>query len=40
MQHVLEAGVMHTVFLWGRSEGKRPIGRPMHRWEENIEMIL
>jgi len=24
----------------GRPEGKRPPGRPRHRWENNIEMDL
>jgi len=24
--------------LVGRSEGKRPLGRPSHRWEDNIKM--
>jgi hypothetical protein len=24
--------------LVGRSEEKRPLGRPRHRWEDNIEM--
>jgi len=24
----------------GKSEGKRPLGRPRHRWEDNIEMDL
>jgi hypothetical protein len=27
-----------TGFLIGRSEGKRPLGRPKCRWEDNIEM--
>jgi len=22
----------------GKPEGKRPFGRPRHRWEDNIEM--
>jgi len=22
--------------LVGRPQGKRPLGRPMHRWEDNI----
>jgi hypothetical protein len=22
----------------GRPEGKRPLGRPRHRWEDNIKM--
>ena len=26
--------------LVGKSEGKRPLGRPMHRWEDNITMDL
>jgi hypothetical protein len=26
--------------LVGRPEGKRPLGRPGHRWEENIKMDL
>jgi hypothetical protein len=26
--------------LAGKSEGKRPLGRPSHRWEDNIEMSL
>jgi hypothetical protein len=24
----------------GRPEGKRPLGRPMHRWEDNIRIDL
>jgi hypothetical protein len=26
--------------LMGKPEGKRPLGRPRHRWEDNIEMNL
>jgi hypothetical protein len=26
--------------LVGRSEGKRPLGSPRHRWEDNIKMDL
>jgi len=26
--------------LVGKSEGKRPMGRPRHRWENNIKMDL
>jgi hypothetical protein len=26
--------------LVGRSEGKRPFGRPRHRWEDNIKIDL
>jgi hypothetical protein len=25
-------------FLVGKPEGKRPLGRPRHRWEDNIKM--
>jgi hypothetical protein len=24
--------------LVGKPEGKRPLGRPMHRWEDNIRI--
>ena len=24
--------------LVGKSEGKKPLGRPRHRWEDNIKM--
>jgi hypothetical protein len=27
-------------FLVGRPESKRPLGRPRHRWEDNIKMDL
>jgi hypothetical protein len=26
--------------LVGKPEGKRPLGRPMHRWEDGIRMDL
>jgi hypothetical protein len=26
--------------LVGRPKGKRPLGRPRHRWEDNIKMDL
>ena len=26
--------------LVGKSEGRRPLGRPTHRWEDNIKMGL
>ena len=27
--------------VWvGKPEGKRPLGRPKHRWEDNIKMDL
>jgi hypothetical protein len=27
-------------FLVGKAEGKGPLGRPQHRWEDNIKMDL
>jgi hypothetical protein len=30
---------LHRV-LMGKPEGKRPLGRPRHRWEDNIKMDL
>jgi len=29
-----------TWFWWGKPEGKRPMGRPRRRWEDNIKMDL
>jgi hypothetical protein len=29
--------VVHRVLV-GKSEGKRPLGRPRRRWEDNIKM--
>jgi hypothetical protein len=26
--------------LIGKSEGRRPLGRPRHRWKDNIRRIL
>jgi hypothetical protein len=31
---------MHTNFLVGKPEGKRPLGRPRRRWEYNIRKDL
>jgi hypothetical protein len=25
---------------WGKPEGKRPLGGPSHRWENNINILL
>jgi len=35
-------GVRRGVYrvLVGKPEGKRPLGRPRHRWEGNIKMDL
>ena len=30
---------VHRILL-GKSEGKRPLGRPRRRWEDNIKMDL
>lgn len=29
----------YTIFV-EKSEGKRPVGRPRHRWEDKIKLIL
>jgi len=34
-----EGRVMHRVLV-GKPEGKRPLGRPRRRWEDNIKMDL
>jgi len=31
---------LYTEFWWGKPEGKRPLGRPKGRWEENIKIDL
>ena len=31
---------MFAGFLWGNLKGKRPLGIPSHRWEDNIKMDL
>jgi hypothetical protein len=40
--HVARMGEGRGVYkvLVGRSEGKRPLGRPRRRWEDNIKMDL
>jgi len=34
-----EKGGAYRVLV-GRPEGKRPLGRPRHRWEDNIKTYL
>ena len=34
-----EGKSVHRVLV-GKPEGKRPLGRPRHRWEDNIKMDL
>jgi hypothetical protein len=38
--HVARMGEVRGVHrvLVGKPEGKRPLGRPRHRWEDNIKM--
>ena len=36
----MEKGRSVFKFLTGKPTGKRPLGRPRHRWEENIRMDL
>jgi hypothetical protein len=31
---------VHTEFLWGKPEGRRPLGRPRRRWEDDIKVGL
>jgi len=40
--HVARMGVRRSVFrvLEWKPKGKRPLGRPRHRWEDNIKMDL
>jgi len=40
--HVARMGDRRGVYrvLVGKSEGKRPLGRPRRRWEDNIKMNL
>jgi hypothetical protein len=40
--HVACTGEVRDAYniLVGRPEGKRPLGRPRRRWEDNIEMDL
>jgi hypothetical protein len=40
--HIAHMGEGRGVYgiLVGKPEGKRPLGRPRHRWEDNIRMTL
>jgi hypothetical protein len=40
--HVARMGEKQGAYriLVGRPEGRRPLGRPRHRWEDNIKMDL
>ena len=37
--HVWERGEAYTRFWWGKLR-ENPLGRPRHRWEDNIKMNL
>ena len=39
MARMEEGRVVHRVLV-GKPEGKRPLGRPRHRWEDNIKVDL
>ena len=39
MSRIGEERGMHRVLV-GKPEGKRPLGRPRRRWEDNIKMDL
>ena len=36
MWHMWGRGEAYTGFWLGKPEGKKPLGRPRHRWEVNI----
>jgi hypothetical protein len=40
--HVARVGEKRGAYriLVGRPEGRRPLGRPRHRWEDNIKMYI
>ena len=42
MEHVVAYGEGRGIYgvLVGKLEGKRPLGRPRCRWEDNIKMDL
>jgi hypothetical protein len=33
-------GEAYTGFWWGKTEGKRLLGRPWRRWEDSIKMDI
>ena len=39
MAHIGEGRGVYRVLV-GKPEGKRPLGRPRHRWEDNLKMDL
>ena len=39
MARMEEGRGVHKVLVW-KPEGKRPLGRPRRRWEDNIKTVL
>ena len=39
MARMKEGRVVHKVLV-GKPEGKRPLGRPRRRWDDNVKMDL
>jgi len=38
---ILESVTLSFIrFWWGKPEGKRPLGKPRRRWDDNIKMDL
>jgi hypothetical protein len=41
MGHIAHMGERSVYRIWvGKPEGKRPLGRHRHRWEDNIKIDL
>jgi hypothetical protein len=40
MYYVWKKREMHAGFWWGNLSGRRPLGKPRSRWEDNIKMDL
>jgi hypothetical protein len=40
MWHAWERREKCTRFWWENPKGKRPLGRPRHRWEDGVRMDL
>jgi hypothetical protein len=38
--HVRGGGEVHTGFWWGKPDENRQLGRPRHKWEDNIQLDL